>query len=140
MTGPLTLSPLEILFRMSPLAFTQALLFATLNGELASFIATCTPLHLPLLSLYLPSRSTALTLAGNGALAFFLNVSSFSANKNTGALTMTVCGNVKQCLTILLGILLFGVRVGWLNGLGMGITLVGAAWYSVIGLGSRLLI
>lgn len=73
----------------------------------------------------------------NGALAFVLNVSSFSANKNTGALTMTVCGNVKQCLTILLGILLFGVKVGVLNGAGMMITLAGAVWYSMIELKSK---
>jgi hypothetical protein len=132
MTGPLALSPLEILFRMSPLAFIQALLFSTLNGELTSFISTCTPYPLPLLSIPLPSSGTALTLAGNGALAFVLNVSSFSANKNTGAVTMTVCGNVKQCLTILLGILIFGVRVSGMNGVGMLITLGGAVWYSVI--------
>lgn len=137
MTGPLALSPLEILFRMSPLAFSQAFLFASLNGEFSSFVSNCTPFQLSFLSIPLPSRSTAITLAGNGALAFVLNVSSFSANKNTGALTMTVCGNVKQCLTILLGIIVFGVRVSMLNGLGMLITLAGAVWYSIIELNSR---
>ena len=45
---------------------------------------------------------------------------------------MTVCGNVKQCLTVFLGIIVFGVKVGWLNGLGMLITLAGAAWYSAL--------
>jgi hypothetical protein len=54
-----------------------------------------------------------------------MNIASFSANKNTGALTMTVCGNVKQCLTVLLGILVFGVKVGWVNGVGMVIALAG---------------
>jgi hypothetical protein len=73
-----------------------------------------------------------MALAGNGILAFILNIASFSANKNTGALTMTVCGNVKQCLTVLLGIVVFGVKVGWLNGMGMLITLSGAAWYSFL--------
>lgn len=74
----------------------------------------------------------ALALLGNGILAFVLNTASFSANKHTGALTMTVCGNVKQCLTVLLGIIVFGVKVGWLNGLGMLVTLSGAAWYSAL--------
>jgi hypothetical protein len=45
---------------------------------------------------------------------------------------MTVCGNVKQCLAILLGILVFGVRVSGLNGMGMLTALAGAAWYGVI--------
>jgi hypothetical protein len=78
-----------------------------------------------------------LVLAGNGLLAFLLNISSFSANKKTGALTMTVCGNVKQCITILLGVALFNVKVGVLNGMGMTIALAGAAWYSVVELRSR---
>jgi hypothetical protein len=50
---------------------------------------------------------------------------------------MTVCGNVKQCLTILLGIAIFGVKVGWINGVGMVGALVGAAWYSVVELGVK---
>jgi hypothetical protein len=81
--------------------------------------------------------SLALVLAGNGFLAFMLNVSSFSANKFAGALTMTVCANVKQCLTVLLGIVLFGVRVGVLNGFGMVIALAGAACYSAVELAGK---
>ena len=76
-------------------------------------------------------------LAINGLLAFLLNISSFSTNKNAGALTMTVCGNVKQCLTILLGIMVFGVKVGLLNGLGMVGALAGAAWYGAVELGAK---
>jgi hypothetical protein len=76
-------------------------------------------------------------LAINGILAFALNISSFSTNKNTGALTMTVCGNIKQCLTIFLGISIFGVHVGWYNALGMLCALAGAAWYGIVELGAR---
>jgi hypothetical protein len=43
---------------------------------------------------------------------------------------MTVCGNVKQCLTVLLGIVLFNVQIGLTNGAGMVVALAGAAWYS----------
>lgn len=50
---------------------------------------------------------------------------------------MTVCGNVKQCLTIALGIVVFGVRVSAWNGVGMGVTLCGAAWYSFVELRGR---
>ncbi|KAK3393969.1 TPT-domain-containing protein [Podospora didyma] len=128
MTGALALSPLETLLRLSPLAFLQAVLCAALSGEFANFRAA-NPGG--------PSRMLALALLGNGMLAFLLNVSSFSTNKIAGALTMTVCGNIKQCLTVLLGIALFGVKVGLLNGLGMIIALSGAAWYSLVELRAK---
>jgi hypothetical protein len=113
---------------MSPLAFTQALLCAIMSGEFSDFQRN-NPEG--------PTRMMVLALAGNGLLAFMLNVSSFSTNKVAGALTMTVCGNIKQCLTVLLGIVLFGVQVGFLNGLGMAITLAGGAWYSMVELRSK---
>ena len=128
MTGALALSPLETLLRMSPLAFMQALLCALLSGELTNF-RKANPDG--------PSGMLMLALAGNGLLAFLLNVSSFSTNKVAGALTMTVCGNVKQCLTVLLGIVLFGVKVGFLNGMGMLVALGGAAWYSAVELRAK---
>ncbi len=125
MTGPLALSPLESLLRLSPLACIQALTCAYLAGELSSFAETDL------------DPSLAVALVGNGLLAFVLNVSSFSSNKAAGALTMTVSGNVKQCLTILLSIVLFGLRVDLLNGTGMIIALIGAAWYSVVELRAK---
>ena len=128
MTGALALSPLETLLRMSPLAFMQALLCALLSGELTNF-RKANPDG--------PSGMLMLALAGNGLLAFLLNVSSFSTNKVAGALTMTVCGNVKQCLTVLLGIVLCGGKVGFLNGLGMLVALGGAAWYSAVELRAK---
>jgi Triose-phosphate Transporter family len=137
MTGPLALSPLEVLLRMSPLAFIQSLIYAHLTGELSSLTFTNTTTLPPSLTPILPSRTIFLALAGNGLIAFLLNISSFSTNKAAGALTMTVCGNVKQCLTILLGIAIFGVKVGWVNGVGMVGALVGAAWYSVVELGVK---
>lgn len=128
MTGALALSPLETLLRMSPLAFGQAVFCALISGELSAFRAA-NPQG--------PSQMMLLALAGNGLLAFLLNVSSFSTNKVAGALTMTVCGNIKQCLTVMLGIVLFGVKVGFLNGLGMAVALAGAAWYSMVELRSK---
>ena len=50
---------------------------------------------------------------------------------------MTVCGNVKQVLTVLLGIVLFNVKVGGMNGLGMLIALGGAAYYSKVELNKK---
>ncbi|KAL9087481.1 MAG: hypothetical protein Q9159_003618 [Coniocarpon cinnabarinum] len=124
MTGSLSLPALEILLRMSPLAAMQALCYAWITGEFQRFLAFAASDGLP------PRLLPA--VAGNGVLAFLLNVSSFQTNRISGALTLTVAGNLKQCLTILLGIVLFQVRVGWLNGVGMGICVLGGWWYSKV--------
>lgn len=124
MTGNLALSALEILLRMSPLAAMQSLLYSLMTGESARFYGFVAEGHL--------SVGMVLALAGNGFIAFLLNVSSFQTNKLAGALTITVAGNLKQCLTILLGIALFDVKVGFLNGLGMLMTVLGAAYYSKV--------
>jgi hypothetical protein len=78
------------------------------------------------------SHTFGLALLVNAAAAFLLNIVGFQANKMAGALTITVCGNVKQALTIMLGIVLFHVQVGFVNALGTLITIVGAAWYSYV--------
>lgn len=114
---------------MSPLAAIQSLLCAYLKGELPVFVGAIAGGRV--------TTYTAVALLGNGLLAFFLNISSFQTNKLAGALTISVCGNVKQCLTILVGIVLFDVKVGLLNGLGMFIALAGAAWYSKVELDSK---
>ena len=129
MTGSLALPALEILLRMSPLAAVQSLLYAFATGEVTEFNAWVAEGNL--------TFSYTSALLGNGLLAFFLNVSSFQTNKLAGALTMTVCANLKQCLTVLLGILLFDVTVGVWNGAGMLVTLVGAAVYSKVELDSK---
>ena len=129
MTGSLALPALEILLRMSPLAAAQALLYAWSTGESSRFLEFAGEGHMPWRMMG--------ALIGNGVLAFVLNVASFQTNKLSGALTLTVAGNLKQCLTILLGILLFKVKVGVANGIGMGITVAGAAWYSKVELDAK---
>ena len=129
MTGSLKLPALEILLRMSPLAAIQSVLYAYLAGETAGIQVAIAEGKI--------SNGMWLALLGNGFLAFVLNISSFQTNKLAGALTIAVAANIKQTLTILLGIALFNVRVGFLNGLGMIITLLGAAWYSKVELDSK---
>lgn len=129
MTGSLSLPPLEFLLRMSPLAAIQSLLYAYFTGEGARFMVYVGEGSL--------TRSRMIALFVNAFIAFLLNISSFQTNKIAGALTMTVCGNVKQVLTVLLGIVLFGVKVGPLNGLGMCIALGGAAYYSKVELSKK---
>ncbi|KAF7543307.1 hypothetical protein G7Z17_g10836 [Cylindrodendrum hubeiense] len=130
MTGSLALPPVEFLMRMSPLAALQALACAVATGEVGGFhkLITSGEISLP------PAFAS---LFGNGFLALLLNISSFNTNKLAGALTMTICGNLKQCLTVALGIVLFNVTVDKLNGAGMGVTMLGAAIYSKAELDNR---
>ncbi|KAI1493745.1 triose-phosphate transporter domain-containing protein [Biscogniauxia mediterranea] len=131
LTGVLALSPWEVLCRMAPLACAQSLVCALLTGELSEFC------HLARREVMLAKDAGTmaalrfiLVLAGNGTLAFGLNVSSFTTNKAVGALTMTVCGNIKQCATILLGILLFDAHLSMMNYWGVMATLAGGFAYS----------
>lgn len=129
MTGNLKLPALELLLRISLLATIQSLVYATSTGEASAFLTWVASGRL--------TPTYGLALAGNGLLAFLLNVSSLHTNKLAGALTVTVCANLKQCFTVLLGVLLFDVQISVLNGLGMVITLLGAGMYSKFELDSR---
>ncbi|GES83663.1 triose-phosphate transporter family-domain-containing protein [Rhizophagus clarus] len=59
------------------------------------------------------------------------------ANKKTSALTMTVAGNVKQVLSIILAVVIFNLTITPTNGLGIFLTLLGGAWYARIELAER---
>lgn len=92
--GRLQLHPLDLLLRMSPLAFVQTVIFSWMKGELDEVVSFCkTEMSLKLV----------LALLVNGIIAFFLNYVSFTANKKTSALTMTVAGmrrNLFVCLDL----------------------------------------
>lgn len=124
MTGSLKLSAMEVLFRMSPLAAIQCLFYAAGSGELTKVREAA--------SEGIFTTGLLFSIGLNASMAFGLNLVSFQANKVAGALTMSVCGNVKQTLTILLGIVLFNVQIAPLNGLGMAIAVAGAAYYSKV--------
>ena len=130
MTGTLKLPLLEILLRMCPLAALQSLAYGTMTGEVRQLIRDYnSPRSIP------PKDMAAILL--NGLLAFAQNLSSFQTNKVVGALTIAVCANVKQCMTILLAIAVFDVKVEMWNSLGMITALGGVCWYSWIELVNR---
>lgn len=84
--GRLKLHPLDLLLRMSPLAFLQTVFYSYLTGEME------------LVTEYFKTSlnfNVFCALLLNGVIAFFLNVVSFTANKKTSALTMTVAGKYK---------------------------------------------
>jgi hypothetical protein len=130
MTGPLSLSAVELLLRLSPLAAIQCMAYAYLTGELHTLR------HFQQLEGGFSSSFTIAILA-NACMAFALNIVSFQTNKMVGALAVTVCGNVKQAMTIAVGIVLFSVPVGLLNAVGMGVTVLGAAWFSKVELDGK---
>lgn len=79
--GRLRLHPLDLLMRMSPLAFVQCVFYGYMSGELAQ------------VRRYGATQMTggkAIALLINGIIACGLNIVSFTANKKAGALTMTV--------------------------------------------------
>ena len=111
-TAGLHLTALEILYRLSPLAAIQSLLVSYFHGEVNAFQEFANqPGNL--------SIKAILILLINAAMAFGLNMSSFTANKKAGALTMTVAANVKQILTVLLSVAFWHLEIGFMNAVGM---------------------
>jgi hypothetical protein len=87
----LCLSPLHLLYLLSPLAFIQTTLLAHFTGELSRvhnhLFHSSSSMH-PIGS----SLNFRIWLVSNGILAFFLNVVSFHANRRVGPLAMSVAG------------------------------------------------
>ncbi|THH10116.1 hypothetical protein EW145_g1552 [Phellinidium pouzarii] len=119
----LQLHPLDLLSRMSPLAFIQCVAAAAASGELERVRAA---------SARDMGWGRALALFANGLLAFALNVVSFTANKKVGALSITVAANVKQVLTVLIAVFLFDLTITPINAVGILLTLIGGAWYASV--------
>lgn len=128
MVGPLKLHPLEVIWRMSLPSVIQCLLYGGFFGELQQLGDFFYPL--PDRDFAGFNRSGTGKLFFNGLLAMWLNWVSFTANKQTSALSMTVAGNVKQALSIILAIYIFNTRVSRLNLAGILVALIGGAWYS----------
>ncbi|KAJ1946997.1 hypothetical protein GGF37_000774 [Kickxella alabastrina] len=118
----LDLEPLDLLYHLSPLALAQTTLWGLFSGELGAALRTEYPSLTGLL----------VTLAVNGSVAFVLNIVSFTASRGTSALAMTVTGNVKVVLTVVLGCLLFGVSLSLISVVGVVVTLTGGIAYSAV--------
>ncbi|KAJ1890714.1 hypothetical protein LPJ81_005887 [Coemansia sp. IMI 209127] len=131
----LKLSALDLLYQLSPMAFVQTLTWAFVAGEISPALS--------FLNGYSKdgneqSRVPLYTaLAVNGAIAFVLNIASFTASKNTSALAMTITGNVKVVLTVVLGCILFNVSLSPIGTFGVALTLAGGAAYSAVRLTER---
>ncbi|KAF8065238.1 triose-phosphate transporter family-domain-containing protein [Lyophyllum atratum] len=132
-----SLSPMHLLYLLSPLAFIQTMLIAHFSGELQRVreYSVAGLRHPPLVPNL--SNTQLVLLLMNGVMAFGLNVVSFTANRKVGALSMTVAANVKQVLTILCAVMLFDLTITPMNAVGIALTLVGGAVYASVELKER---
>lgn len=112
--------PIELIWKMALPAGLQCLAFAWYFGELlqaGKFLLDS-------------SIMTSAHLVVNASLAMLLNCISFTVAQKTSALTLTVAGNIKQALCIILAIYLFATVISPLNACGIVMSLAGGAWYS----------
>lgn len=133
----LGMSPMELIDYISPLTLLQSFLYAWIAGEFN---------HLRLLLSIFSSpgftaeeeatfgfdTSLGLFLLLNCLTALALNVASFEANRRVGALGITIAGNVKQVLIVVLDVTV-GSGGPWTCGRWVGVlgTVGGSCWFVV---------
>lgn len=80
----------------------------------------------------LPSRGIAYLLAGSGVFYTLYNTVSFMALGKTGVVTHAVGNILKRASVIVVSIIVFGTPIKLLNGVGMGVALMGTCLYSLM--------
>jgi uncharacterized membrane protein len=129
-TAGLHMGAEELLYRMSSLALLQACIMAFLTGEWTSFTALHNSGQI--------SIRDYIYLFINGGTAYLLSIVSFNTNRQVGALTISVVGNIKQVLTILLSCLFWRLEIGWMNACGIALAIFGGAVYGHISMRKKL--
>ena len=87
LSGDLKLHEMDLLAKMCPLAMLEIGFLAIASGEVSEIISKWDTIM---------TSSAPLVLLFSGVLSYFLNVSSFIANKITSPLTLCIAANVKQ--------------------------------------------
>lgn len=124
LVGNWSLHPLDLLDKTTFWAFLQLLFFVYYLGEYDEIVANWEKIVLD---------STVMILVfGSALVAFLLNVTNFFTNQTTSPLILSVSGNVKQCVSIIVGIILFNEVVGLLNATGISITILGTILFNVV--------
>jgi len=109
---------------LAPLAMIQCISISFATGEVHSILKRP--------ELYLTDIRPMLVILLSGICSFSLNITSLMANKLTSPLTLTISGNVKQVLMIVLSTIIFSTSISPLNGIGIVVVLIGSAVYSII--------
>ena len=68
----------------------------------------------------------------SSAVAFLLTVAEFTITGLTSALTMCVTGIAKQIIIVAIAMVLFGERLGRVNAIGFGMSIVGICFYNYL--------
>mmetsp|Transcript_12878 Transcript_12878/g.19009 ORF Transcript_12878/g.19009 Transcript_12878/m.19009 type:complete len:359 (-) Transcript_12878:176-1252(-) len=121
--GSIKLHPIDLLTKMAPLAGLECLAMAYISGEMQEILLRWQRLT---------EMGAIYVVVFTGFLAFFLNLTSFQANKVTSPLTLTIAANAKQALLMMMSTFLFGVVVSPLNMCGIVIVIAGSSLYSYI--------
>eukprot|EP00009_Paramoeba_aestuarina_P008359 CAMPEP_0201508504 /NCGR_PEP_ID=MMETSP0161_2-20130828/1857_1 /ASSEMBLY_ACC=CAM_ASM_000251 /TAXON_ID=180227 /ORGANISM="Neoparamoeba aestuarina, Strain SoJaBio B1-5/56/2" /LENGTH=185 /DNA_ID=CAMNT_0047903197 /DNA_START=473 /DNA_END=1030 /DNA_ORIENTATION=- len=116
--------PFDLLNWLSFFAFFEMLLLAQWEGELGGLLEWNEGMIF--------DPKFLVVLSANGFVAFMLNVANFNFINHTSALTVTICGNVKCVLTIMISVLIFQNPISLLNFMGTLLTVIGAAIYSYL--------
>lgn len=117
--GALGLSSLDLLRYLCPLAILELLLLAFITGEFTKLSGNADL-----------SQMMIFHLVSLGVVAFGLNFVSFRSAALLNPLTLNIAGNVKQILTSLLSIYLFGGSLTLVLLVGIIVTAIGAFWYT----------
>ncbi|KAF7511409.1 hypothetical protein GJ744_004598 [Endocarpon pusillum] len=134
----LNLSALQLLHFISPLALLQSILYAWIAGELSHLPSSpSSASHQETTSgeneKFTMNASFAIFITLDGLVALGLNIASFEANRRVGALGITIAGNLKQVLVLVLDVVVNGKDDIWTWGMWMGVlaTVVGSCWFVV---------
>eukprot|EP00923_Selenidium_pygospionis_P049069 GHVN01084471.1.p1 GENE.GHVN01084471.1~~GHVN01084471.1.p1 ORF type:complete len:202 (-),score=17.75 GHVN01084471.1:173-778(-) len=118
--GALGLPALDVLRVVCPFAAAELICLAWIFGEVRELSHSSPPLD----------RNVLLHLFFLGCVAFALNFTSFRASALLTPLTINIAGNVKQVVTSLLSIPLFGGTLAWPMLSGVLVTGAGALLYT----------
>lgn len=117
--GSAGLQTFDLLRVVCPMSVFQLLFLALLTGELHSAVREVTW-----------SNTLLYNLAVQGALAAALNFVSFKCAALKNPLTMNIAGNIKQVVTPLIALTIFGGHLTLALVTGLTTTSIGAFWYS----------
>eukprot|EP00741_Cyanophora_paradoxa_P002820 tig00000632_g2737.t1 len=133
LTGAYKLEAFDLLDRVTPPALLMLVPFIFATGEADRLIAWQPKRDAAWedLPFWVPQRHAAYILLSCAA-SLWLNYASFRYNQVTSALSITVAGNAKEALTIVVSVFVFKNTVTPLNLFGTVVTICGSCLYSYL--------